>query len=140
MEGEQRYAEQVMKLARTPGFKGEGMDELRKRLEPKDVKASIKISTNIGNQQIAGKALSAPKVAGEAAFTSQREGALYVLVGGSWKMDPQSSEWIKFAPLKKAASSTVVQNIVVRIEADPSRTDSIVQGIDWESLKALIAK
>jgi hypothetical protein len=140
MEAEQRYAEQLMKLAQTPGFKGEGAETLRKRLEPKDVKATIKISTNVGNQGIEGKALPAPKVAGEVAYTSQRDGSLYVLLGGSWKMDPQSDEWIKFSPPRKVASSTVVQNIVVRIQADPSRMASIVQGIDWESLKSLIAK
>jgi hypothetical protein len=32
----------------------------------------------------------------------------------------------------------VVQNIVVKVQADPKRAERIIQKIDWESLKKLI--
>jgi len=45
-----------------------------------------------------------------------------------------------FTPGEKPALSTVVQNIVIKIQADPNRTKQMIQKMDWEALNALINK
>lgn len=40
--------------------------------------------------------------------------------------------------LDKSIPSTVVQNIFIKIQADPARGQQIIQKINWEALEKLI--
>ncbi|MBU4318973.1 MAG: hypothetical protein KKF30_17085 [Proteobacteria bacterium] len=55
-------------------------------------------------------------------------------------MGTDGGTYINFMPGKKAALSTVVQNIVIKIQADPNRTKQMIQKMDLEALNALINK
>jgi hypothetical protein len=147
MDAEMQRSQELMKLAKKPGFTGEGVDELQKKLEPRDVKARIDVLTNISSQGIYEKVSPAPAIAGGLAYQSQgeyksgwREGSTYVFLGSGWKMGTSGGTYINFMPGKKASGSTVVQNLVVKIQADPKRAAQIIQKIDWAALNALLTK
>jgi hypothetical protein len=142
MEAEAKYAEEIMKLTKKPGFTGEGTDELQRKMEAHDVRARIDVLTNISSQGINEKVAPAPAIAGGLVYRSEsgfkpgwREGSAYIFLGNGWKM---AGSYVNFTSDKKAASSTIVQNIVVKIQADAKRADQMIQKIDWGALKGLI--
>ncbi len=142
-----KFQEELIKLSQKPGFTGEGVDELQKKMEPHDVQVRIDISANLSSQGIHEKVTPAPAIAGGLVYQSQSqyknswtEGSTYVFFGKGWKMTSSSSggTYIDFKPEKWLTFATVVQNIVVRVQAEPKRTTQIIQKIDWEALKKLI--
>jgi hypothetical protein len=131
--------EELMKLTQKPGFKGEGLEELQKKLEPKDVEARIDVTANLlGSQSIYDKATTAPAIGGGLVYRSQK--ALYIFLGKGWKATGGGGTYVGFTPDKSIASSTVVQNIVLKIQAEPGRADQLAQSINWEALNGLIKK
>ena len=146
-DAEAKYNEELMKLVEKPGFTGKEMEDLQKKMAPHDVKVGIYINANLSSQGIYEKVNPAPAIAGGLVYQSQgqyksswNEGSTYVFLGKGWKMTSSSSggTYIDFKPEKWLTSSTVVQNIVVRVQADPKRSEQIIQKIDWEALKKLI--
>jgi hypothetical protein len=146
-EADVQFQEELIKLSQKPGFTGEGVDELQKKMEPHDVKVRIDITANLTSQGIYEKVNPASAIAGGMVYQSQsqykngwNEGSTYVFFGKGWKMTSNSSggTYIDFKPEKWFPSSTVVQNIVVRVQADSKRAEQIIQKIDWEALKKLI--
>lgn len=140
-----KFQEELIKLAQKPGFKGDGVDELQEKMTPHDVKVRIDISANLTSQGISEKVNPAPAIAGGLVYQSQgqyrsgwNEGSTYVFLGKGWKMNNSAGTYVDFKPEKWLTSSTVVQNIVVRVQADPKRAAQIIQKIDWETLKNLI--
>lgn len=138
-EGQMRMNEELMKLTKKPGFTAKELEDLQKRMEVKDTEARVEITTNVSSQGIQEKA-PLPAIAGALTYRSRRSGVTFVFMGNGWKVDPRGADYIMFTPAKKATTSTVVQNLVVKISADAGRTDQIVKGIDWELLKTLINK
>jgi hypothetical protein len=122
------------------------MEELQKMLDLHDVDARINMNTNVFFQWIDPKAEPIPGVGGGLAYRSPsdfynnswREGFTYVFLGGTWEKDPNGPQ-INFMAEKKK-SSAVVQNIVVIVQADAKRADSLLRGINWDTLKALVTK
>lgn len=146
-EAEMKLQEELIKLAQKPGFKGEGVDELQQKMSPHDVKVRIDISANLTSQGIYEKVAPAAAIAGGLTYRGQgyyrsswNEGSAYVFFGKNWKMTSSSSggTYIDFKPEKRIASSTAVQSIVVRVQADPARGQQYIEKIDWDSLKKLI--
>jgi hypothetical protein len=140
-----KFQEELIKLAQKPGFKGDGVDELQQEMTPRDVRVRVDINANMTSQGISEKVNPAPAIAGGLVYQSQgqyrsgwNEGSTYVFLGKGWKMNNSAGTYINFKPDKWLPSSTVVQNIVVRVQADPKRAAQIIQKIDWESLKTLI--
>lgn len=143
-----KFQEELMKLAKKPGFKGDGVDELQQKMTPHDVKVKIDIYANISSQGI--KVTAAPAIGGGLVYQSKGqyssnngwdEGSTYVFLGKTWKVDSSSSSsstYINFTPNKSITTSTVVQSIYVKVQADPKRAEQIIQKIDWETLKKLI--
>jgi hypothetical protein len=131
--------EELMKLAQKPGFKGEGVEELQKKFEPKDMEARIDVTANLaGSQSIYDKVTTAPAIGGGLVFRTPK--ALFIFLGKGWKTTGGGGTYVAFTPDKSITSSTVVQNIVVKIQAEPGRADQIAQSINWEALNALIKK
>jgi hypothetical protein len=146
-EAQMQLNQELMKLAKKPGFTGEGVEELQRKLEPQDVKVRIDISANVWSQGIYEKASPAPAIAGGLVYKSQgeyksgwREGSTYVFLGKNWKPDNRGGTYINFALDKNKTSSTVIENLVVKVQAAPNRADQIIQKTDWEALKAMIKK
>lgn len=131
--------EELIKLTQKPGFKGEGVEELQKKLEPKDIEARIDVTANLlGSQSIYEKVTPGTPIGGGIVYRTEK--ALYVFLGKGWKTAGGGGTYVSFTPDKSITSSTVVQNIVVRIQAKASRTDQLVQSINWGALNALIKK
>lgn len=61
------------------------------------------------------------------------EASTTVFLGGKW-FTPAGTSTFQFAN-EENAPHTKLQSIVVRIEADPARTDTIVEKINWASLQ-----
>lgn len=146
-EADIKFQEELIKLSQKPGFTGEGVDELQQKMEPHDVIVKIDISANLTSQGIYEKVKPASAIAGGLVYQSQgqnrngwTEGSTYVFFGKGWKMNSSSSggTYIDFKPEKWLKSSTVVQNIAVRVQADSKRAGQIIQKVDWEALKKLI--
>jgi hypothetical protein len=134
-----QLTEELMKLAQKPGFKGEGVEELQKRLEPKDIEARIDVTANLlGSESIYDKATTAPSIGGGLVYRTQK--ALYVFLGKGWKTSGGGATYVAFTPDKSITSSTVVQNVVVRIKAEAGRADQLAQKINWDALNGLIKK
>lgn len=130
--------EELMKLTKKPGFKGEGLEELQKQFELHDIEARIDVTANLGSQSIYDKATSAPAIGGGLVYRNQK--ALYIFLGKGWKTSGGGGTYVTFTPDKSVTSSTVVQNIAVRIQAEPARADQLAQSINWGSLNGLIKK
>lgn len=143
-----KFQEELIKLAKKPGFTGEGVDELQRTISPHDVKVRIDVAANLTSQGIYEKAAPAAAIAGGLVYRSQgdyrsnewSEGSTYVFLGKIWKMSSSSSSgsYIDFKPEKPLTAAAVVRNIAVRIQADPARGQQYIDKIDWESLKKLI--
>ena len=112
-----------------------------------DIKIRIDVYANLLSQSIYEKVSPAPAIAGgqtyrtQGEFTSSsgwREGSTFVFFGKNWKMTSSGGTYLTFTPDKSIQSSTVVQNIVVKVQADPKRAERIIQLIDREALKKLI--
>jgi hypothetical protein len=143
-----QYNQELMKLIKKPGFTEKDMSDLEKKTAPHDVKVKIDFYTNISSQGIYEKVTPAAAIAGGLAYRSQadyrnsswNEGTVYVFLGNGWKLGSSSSSgtYIDFKPARKLGASTVIQNIVVKIQADSKRAEQIIQTMDWETLKKLI--
>ena len=143
-----QFQQELIKLAQKPGFTAEAVDDLQKKMSPRDVKVRIDIAANLTSQGIYEKVAPAAAIAGGLVYRSQggyrssdwNEGSTYVFFGKNWKMTSSSSSgtYIDFNPEKPMTSSPVVRNIVVRIQADPARGQQYIEKIDWEALKKLI--
>lgn len=134
-----QFNEELMKLAGKPGFKGEGVEELQKKFEPKDIEARIGVTANLlGSQSIYDQATAAPAIGGGTVYRTQK--ALFIFLGKGWKTTGGGGTYVSFTPDKSITSSTVVQNIVVKIQAEPARAYQLAQAINWAALNALIKK
>lgn len=131
--------QELIKLTQKPGFKGEGVEELQKKFEPKDIEARIDVTANLsGSQGIYEKATTAPAIGGGLVCRTQK--ALYVFLGKGWKTTGSGTTYVEFTPDKTITSSTVVQNIVVKIQADQARAGQLAQLINWQALNGLLKK
>lgn len=131
--------EELIKLTQKPGFKGEGLEELQKKFETKGLDARIDVTANLpGSQSIYEKATTAPAIGGGLVYRTEK--AIYIFLGKGWKTTGGGGTYVGFTPDKSITSSTTVQNIVVKIQAEPSRADRLAQSINWEALNALIKK
>lgn len=145
-EAQIKLQEELIKLAQKPGFTGEGVDELQKKMEPRDVRVRIDFCANMSSVSIYDKIAPAPAIAGGLVYRSQgayrngwSEGSTYIFLGKNWKATiGADGSYVTHTPDKSITSSTVVQNIYVRVQADSKRADRIIQKIDWEALKKLI--
>jgi hypothetical protein len=133
-----QLSEELMKLTQKPGFKGEGVEELQKKLEPKDIEARIDVIANLGSQSIYEKASTAAPIGGGLVYRTPK--ALFVFLGKGWKTSGGGGTYVTFTPDKGITSSTVVQNIAIKIQAEPGRADQLAQSINWEALNSLIKK
>jgi hypothetical protein len=141
--------EDLMKIAKKPGFTAKELEESQKKFEPQDVKVRIDVIANLSSQSIYEKVSPAPAMGGGLVYKSQgefrsssgwREGATYIFLGKSWKMITGGGTYVNFTPDKKAASSTIIQSIMVKIQAESGRTERMAQSINWEDLNSLIKK
>lgn len=145
-EADLQFQQELIKLASKPGFKGDGVDELQQKMTPHDVTVRIDLYANLSSKGIYEKVTAAPAIAGGLVYRSQgqystngwTESATYIFLGKTWKMSNSAGTYVDFKPDKKFTTSTVVQNILVKVQADPKRADRIIQKIDWETLKKLI--
>ncbi len=149
-EAQTQLNQEMMKLLPKPGASmaqitemQKKIEELQKNAEPQDVKARIDLYTNISSQGLYDKAKPGAAVAGGLVYRTDgkyvnggwREGSTFVFFGGNWKL---AGNYVNFTPEKTATSSTVIQNIVVKIQADPKRAAQFIQKMDWQALKGLI--
>jgi hypothetical protein len=141
--------EELMKLAKQPGFTGKGVEELQAKLEPRDVKVRIDVTANLTSQSIYEKVAPAAAIGGGLVYRSQgefkassgwRDGAIYVFLGKPWKTSGGGGTYVTFALNKSITASTEVQNIVVKIQAEDARASRIAQAINWDALNGLIKK
>lgn len=144
-EAQELLNQELMKLVKKPGVTGEDVTELEKKMAPHDVKVRIDISANLSSVGINQKISSAPAIADGLAFRSQGEyrsewieGSTYVFLGKNWKMNTNAGTYVDFTPVTKAIFSTAVQNICVKVQADPKRAEQLIPKIDWEALKKMI--
>jgi hypothetical protein len=148
MAGQAQMAQEMMNLAKKPGFSEKDVEALTKKMEPHDANVRIDVLTNINSQGINEKVAPAAAIAGGLVYKSESgyrtvswiEGSTYVFLGSAWKMGTSTGTYVNFTPVKKATSSTVIQNMVVKIRADAKRSEQLIQKIDWESLQKLISK
>jgi hypothetical protein len=141
--------EELMKLAKQPGFTGKGVEELQAKMEPRDVKVRIDVTANLTSQSIYEKVAPAAAIGGGIVYRSQgefrpssgwRDGALYVFLGKPWKTSGGGGTYVTFTPNKSSTASAEVQNIAVKIQAEDARASRIAQAINWEALNGLIKK
>jgi hypothetical protein len=149
MEAQEQLNNELLKVARKPGFTGEEIDGLMEKMAIHDVKARIDIKTNISSEGIYEKAALGPSIAGGLVYQTPgeyssnsgwRESSTYVFLGNHWEMGTSGGTYINFTPEMEATSSTLIQNIVVKIQADPDRAKQLIQKMDWDALKALLNK
>jgi hypothetical protein len=134
-----RLNEELMKLTQKPGFKGEGVEELQKKFEAKDIDAKIDVTANLpGSQSIYDKVTPGAAIGGGLVYQTPK--ALYIFLGKGWKTTTGGGTYVGFTPNKTITSSTVVQNIVVKIQAGSTIADQLARKIDWDALNALIKK
>jgi hypothetical protein len=138
-QAQMQLNEELMKLTKKPGFKPEDVEALQKKFEVKDTEARIDVTANrLGSEGIYGKVTTAPSIGGGLVYRNEK--ALFVFLGKGWNTTGGGATYVKFTPDKSITSSTVVQNIVVKIQAGPARADQLAQSINWGSLNALIKK
>lgn len=137
---EMQKSEELMKLAKKPGFTAKEVDALEEKLAPRDVTARIDVAANMTSQSIYDKVAQAPSVGGGLVYRSQggRKAFLYVFLGKAWKTSSGAGgTYVTFTFDKSKSSSTSVQNIVVKIQAEPGRADDIARSINWAALNAM---
>lgn len=118
---------------------------LIKEKYPHDVAMEINIIVN-GEVYIPPEAGIADPVAGAPVLRTKgefdphrywQEGCTYVFLGSFWNGDV--SQYIGDTPeLTHSLPPTRIQSIVVSIQADPERTKTILQQINWDALKDLL--
>ena len=145
-EADMQQQTELIQLAQNPAaVTTEKVEEITKRTTPHDVKVRIDMYANIMSLSIYEKIKPAPSIAGGLVYQSPgeyksdswREGVLYVFLGKNWKMNTSGGTWVDYTP-NKSLPHTTVQNITVKIYADPARARGIADKIDWEALKKLI--
>lgn len=122
------------------------INEIQREEETVDSYARIHLSANTLFRNLEEKA-ERITVAGYPAFRTKGyhsssngwiEASTTVFLGGKW-FTPAGTSTYQFAN-EENAPHTKLQSIVVRIEADPARTDTIVGQINWASLQREIGR
>lgn len=138
-QAQMQLNEELMKLTKKPGFKPEDVEALQKKFEVKDTEARIDVTANrLGSESIYGKVTTAPAIGGGLVYRNEK--ALFIFLGKGWNTTGGGATYVKFTPDKSITSSTVVQNIIVKIQAESNRADQLAQKFDWNALNALIKK
>ncbi len=75
---------------------------------------------------------------GEFVNDSWREGTTVAFLG-AWRLAEESGGKLMRPSHKPGAPGTSVQNVFVRIKADKVRARKLLEGVDWASLKGLMA-
>ena len=145
--GQQRLAAEVMALSKGPAanFTSEKMEAIEKKVTPHDVTVRIDVQANFSSMGITEAIKPAPAIADGLVYRSDskwsggswNEGITYIFLGKGWQLNKSASTYMNFT-FNKSIPSLTVQNIVVKIKADPNRAQLIAQKIDWDSLKKLI--
>jgi hypothetical protein len=147
-EGQEKLNIELEKLAKGPAanITTKSIEELQKRVTPHDVKVRIDLQANILNYGIYEQINPAVAIAGGQVYqspgkfdsnTGWREGSVYVFLGKNWKLSRDGGTYMN-TTATKGVPHTVVQTILVKVQADPTRAQQIIQKIDWEALKKLI--
>jgi hypothetical protein len=138
-QSQMQFNEELMKLTQKPGIKPEEIEALQKKFETKDTEARIDVTANYpGSMSIYDKVTTAPAIGGGLVYRTAK--AVYVFLGKGWKTTTGGGTYVGFTPDKSITSSTVIQNIVVKIQAEPGRIDQLAQKVNWDALNALIRK
>ena len=114
--------------------------------EARDIKASIRFSVNRFDETFDGPVHPEPPVAGAMTFRMDgyrhpsygwQEETTYIFMGRGWRLDQSIPAMI--AQPAPGLPHTSVQTLVIRIQADPQRSRQLIQEMDWQRLKALMA-
>ena len=144
--GQERLAAEVMALSKDPAnFTSEKMEAIEKKVTPHDVTVRIDVQANYSSMGITEAIKPAPAIADGLVYRSDskwsggswNEGTTYIFLGKGWQLNKSAGTYMNFT-FNKSIPSLTVQNIVVKIKADPNRAQTIAQKIDWDSLKKLI--
>jgi hypothetical protein len=71
------------------------------------------------------------------------EGSTYVFMGEGWRLDehgPAEDRMIMHFAERSNVPNTTVQAIIIRVEADAERAQSILRSIDWNMLNSLLRR
>jgi hypothetical protein len=143
--GQEKLSVEIMKMSKE-NITDKSVEDLQKRVTPHDVKVRVDLQANFLSLCITGKINPAPAIAGGLTYRIDSkydsdgvwvEGATYIFLGKGWRLDTSSGTYMNFTPNKSTPSLTV-QNIAVKITADPNRVQTLVQQIDWDALKNMI--
>jgi hypothetical protein len=148
-EAQAQQEQELLKLFKRPGVTQKEIEKLQEKMAPHDVQVMIDLYTNFPSQAFYHNVTILPAIAGGLVCQTQGEyrksngwyeGYTYVFLGKTWKREDNSTSTANFIfkPEKKITSTTVVQNIIVRIQATPARSRQIIEKIDWDALKKLI--
>ncbi len=121
------------------------LEQMAKGLDPPDVSVRVSVMVNHFYESIPKDAARQEPVAGGISWRTQskdaqgswREGTTWVFLGPGWKLVEGPGPYMETVPPKNAPA-LAVQNIVVKIQADPARAKGILAKIDWAALKKLI--
>jgi hypothetical protein len=129
------------------GGRAAEQEKLIEEMAPRDVKARIYVAANSFDEWLGSTVKQEASVAGglvyrnEGGFSRERgewvEGYTYIFLG-NWKYKEDGGYRYMAVAKNKGLPRTAVQTIVVKIQADPARTEELMKKIDWERLKKLI--
>lgn len=120
------------------------MEAVLIKMAPHDVEVKIVLNANVTSEGIYEEDFKpAASIAGGLTYRSAgvydpangwSEGTTFVFLGRGWRLNGNYME----TTFNKSLPHTVVQTIVVKIQADPDRTPGIIQQIDWDALKKMV--
>jgi hypothetical protein len=124
------------------------MDSVMEKTSARDVQATIRFSVNEFYQWAASSTEPSGQIAGCPSFktrggwTKERgwiEETTYIVVGKEVRLDKSAGLYIQVKE-QKGAPSLAVQSIIVSVQANPQRTQQIIEKINWNALKKLWKK
>jgi len=127
---------------------------IRRELSPRDWKATVDIVVNGFRMDLVCplNELPLPPIAGARVLQEEgmygedgtwEEGSTYVFMGDGWRLDehgPAEDRMIMQFAERGDVPRTTVQAIIIRVEAEADRAQSILRSIDWNMLNSLLRR
>jgi hypothetical protein len=136
-----------VKMQKRLAVQDAGMKEAQRATSPRDVAIAVSLAANTFSETFYRAGAIEPPVGGGPVYRTQgetdsdgswREGSTYVFLGKGWQLKKDGNAWME-APQRAGVPSLAVQTIVVRADGDPARARSLLEKIDWASLRKLLA-
>ena len=148
-----KKADAEMSLALLKATTKEMQREIRREMSPRDWNVTVEVRVNWFERWLDESAVELPSIGGARVFQKPAkidaysgdwvEARTYVFMGDGWRLDehgPAEDRMIMQFAERGDVPRTTVQAIIIRVEAEADRAQSILRSIDWNMLNSLLRR